>query len=76
MAQSKPIEKFRAGQVSCALWENELRVNGGSRTVKVLKDSVSCCTSLLQVALISGNRRRLVRSRPRHLTGASAPTGS
>jgi hypothetical protein len=37
MTTAKPVQKIRAGQVSCALWENELRVNGGSRTVKTLK---------------------------------------
>jgi hypothetical protein len=39
MAQSKPIEKFRAGQVSCALWENEISVSGG-RKVRVLRATV------------------------------------
>ena len=33
-----PVKKFRAGQVSCALWENEVKVNG--RTVRMLKATV------------------------------------
>ena len=33
-----PLKKFRAGQVSCALWENEAEVNG--RTVNMLKATV------------------------------------
>jgi hypothetical protein len=36
MAQAKPVQKFRAGQVSCALWENELSLSGG-RKIKALK---------------------------------------
>ncbi|MBL7223674.1 MAG: hypothetical protein ISS72_07465 [Candidatus Brocadiae bacterium] len=36
---NQPIARFRAGQVSCALWENEIQVNGTSKTV--LKASVS-----------------------------------
>lgn len=32
---TKPVMKFRAGAVSCAVWENEATVNG--RTVKMLK---------------------------------------
>ena len=35
---AKPVEKFRAGQVDCALWENEIMVNGQAKTV--LKASV------------------------------------
>ena len=35
---AKPIAKFRAGQVSCALWENSIQVNGSAKTV--LKASV------------------------------------
>ena len=35
MAQTKPVMKFRAGAVSCAIWENEAMVSG--RTVKMLK---------------------------------------
>ena len=38
MAQSKPVQKFRAGAISCALWENEITVNG--RKIKVLKATV------------------------------------
>ena len=33
-----PLKKFRAGQVSCALWENEAKVNG--RSVTMLKATV------------------------------------
>ena len=33
-----PLKKFRAGQVSAALWENEATVNG--RSVRMLKASV------------------------------------
>ena len=33
-----PLKKFRAGQVSCALWENEVQVNG--RSIRMLKASV------------------------------------
>ena len=33
-----PFKKFRAGQVSCALWENEAQVNG--RSVTMLKATV------------------------------------
>jgi len=33
-----PLKKFRAGQVSCALWENEAQVNG--RSVTMLKATV------------------------------------
>jgi hypothetical protein len=36
MAQAKPVHKIRAGQVSCALWENELNLSGG-RKIKALK---------------------------------------
>ena len=25
---TQPVKKFRAGQVNCALWENEMTVNG------------------------------------------------
>ena len=35
MATAKPVQKIRAGQVSCALWENEIVV--GSRKIKTLK---------------------------------------
>ena len=33
-----PLKKFRAGSVCCALWENEVTVNG--KTVTMLKASV------------------------------------
>ena len=33
-----PLKKFRAGQITCALWENEAKVNG--RTVRMLKATV------------------------------------
>jgi hypothetical protein len=34
MAGQKPVAKFRAGQVSAALWENEITVkNGGKATM-------------------------------------------
>lgn len=39
MEKSKPVQKFRAGQVGCALWENEVTV-GGEKQV-ILKASVS-----------------------------------
>jgi hypothetical protein len=35
---AKPVKKFQAGSVSCALWENEISVNG-SKTL-VLKASL------------------------------------
>ena len=35
----QPMARFRAGQVSCALWENEIQVNGTAKTM--LKASVS-----------------------------------
>ena len=38
MVGQKPLAKFRAGQVSCALWENEISVNGAPKTV--LKASI------------------------------------
>ena len=38
MVGQKPLAKFRAGQVSCALWENEINVNGNTKTV--LKASI------------------------------------
>ncbi len=31
-----PMKKFRAGTISCALWENQATVSG--RTVTMLKD--------------------------------------
>ena len=33
-----PLKKFRAGQVSCALWENEATIDG--RSVTMLKATV------------------------------------
>ena len=33
-----PIKKYQAGSVSCALWENEIEVNG--RTIQMLKATV------------------------------------
>ena len=38
MAGQKPTAKFSAGQVSAALWENEIEMKG--RTVTVLKATV------------------------------------
>ena len=35
---TQPVKKFRAGQVACALWENEIVVQGSTK--KVLKASV------------------------------------
>ena len=39
MAAAKPVHKIRAGQVSCALWENEITLAGG-RKIKALKATV------------------------------------
>ena len=39
MANAKPVHKIRAGQVSCALWENEMTLSGG-RKIKALKATV------------------------------------
>ena len=39
MDKTKPVEKFRAGQVTCAIWANEVMVQGEPQ--KVLKASVS-----------------------------------
>lgn len=39
MKTSKPIAKFSAGQVSCALWENEIKVNG--KPTSILKATIS-----------------------------------
>ena len=39
MAGQQPLARFRAGAMSCALWENEIAVNGSSKTV--LKASVT-----------------------------------
>ncbi|MFC1805631.1 hypothetical protein ACFL09_01455 [Planctomycetota bacterium] len=36
---TQPIARFRAGQISCAIWENEINVGGTTKTV--LKASVS-----------------------------------
>ena len=38
MAGQKPIAKFRAGSVSCALFENDIPVNGTTKTI--LKASI------------------------------------
>ena len=38
MAAKKPVAKIRAGTVGCALWENEINVDGQTKTV--LKASV------------------------------------
>jgi len=35
----QPVERFSAGQVSCAVWENEININGQAKTI--LKASVS-----------------------------------
>ena len=35
---ARPIKKYRAGQISCALWENDVNANG--RTVTMLKCTV------------------------------------
>lgn len=35
---AKPVAKFKAGQISAALWQNEISVNG--RKVTVLKATV------------------------------------
>lgn len=39
MAKQQPVARFRAGTVSCALWENDIQVNGQIKTV--LKASVA-----------------------------------
>ena len=39
MATQLPVARFRAGTVSCALWENEINVEG--QTKVMLKASVS-----------------------------------
>jgi hypothetical protein len=36
---NQPLKKFRAGQISCALWENEVTTKDG-RTVQMLKATV------------------------------------
>ena len=33
MAAQRPLAKIRAGSVSCALWENQINVNGTPKTV-------------------------------------------
>jgi hypothetical protein len=35
---TQPVKKIRAGQISCALWENEVTVGG--RKISVLKATV------------------------------------
>ena len=35
---NQPLKKFRAGQVSCALWENEVMMNG--KAVTLLKATI------------------------------------
>jgi len=39
MARQQPIEKFRAGGISCALFENDIQVNG--QVKPVLKATVA-----------------------------------
>jgi len=38
VGQQLPVARFKAGQVSAAVWENEVQMRGGS--VKMLKASV------------------------------------
>ena len=38
MVGQKPLSKFKAGQVSAALWENQVQVKG--KTVPILKATV------------------------------------
>ena len=38
MTAQKPVAKFRAGQVSCAVWENEIKTDG--RAVTLLKTTL------------------------------------
>lgn len=33
MQAQRPVTKFRAGQVTCALWENEIQINGKRQIV-------------------------------------------
>ena len=33
MVENKPVQKFRAGSISCALWENDIRVGNVTKTV-------------------------------------------
>lgn len=35
---AQPVAKFRAGQVSCALWQNEAKING--QIVELLKATI------------------------------------
>jgi len=39
MATQTPVERYRAGSVSCALWENE--INAGGARKKILKATVN-----------------------------------
>jgi len=39
MEGQEPLARFRAGQVTCALWQNKINVNGTMKTM--LKASVS-----------------------------------
>jgi len=39
MSTERPVARFRAGSVSCAVWENEFQVNGEDRTM--LKASIA-----------------------------------
>jgi hypothetical protein len=39
MEQDKPIAKFQAGAVSCAVWQNRVNIDG--RTTTILKAEVS-----------------------------------
>jgi len=39
MEGQEPVARFRAGQVNCALWQNEIKVNGTAKII--LKASVS-----------------------------------
>ncbi len=39
MTAQLPVGRFRAGQVSCAVWENEITVDGQRKTI--LKATVS-----------------------------------
>ena len=33
MAAQKPVVRIRAGQVACAVWENDIEVNGETKTM-------------------------------------------
>ena len=39
MATHKPVARFRAGQISCAVWENKISVDG--RAATMLKATVA-----------------------------------